>query len=99
MKSVEKIQSLEVYKKSLNSEEHYLRHENVKMTEFLRKSQNSTGNLSELIKPTDELSEQILGICSSMKAHDDCIDLLEGKFNEQEISFEQFIKNIRKIEE
>lgn len=86
-------------KESLRSEEHYLRNENAKMASFLSKSENNTGNVAELIKTPDQLSEQILDITSSMKAHDDCLDLLQGKFNSEEISFEEFIKNLRKIEE
>ena len=69
------------------------------MGSFLNKSEDTTGNVAELIKTTDELSEQILDLTSSMKAHEDCLDLLEGKFNSEEISFEEFIKNLRKIEE
>lgn len=82
IKSVEKIQHLETIKFSLESEQTYLRNQNNRMFEFLKKNQNSDfKNLSELIQPKDERSEQILDLTSSIKAKDDCITLLEERFS------------------
>ena len=68
------------------------------MSYFLRQSENSgVDDLSSLIKPNDELSDQILDVYSSMKAHEECISLLESKFNDEDITFEEFIKNLRKM--
>ena len=85
---IEKNQHLVTINRSLESEQNYLYSENLKMSEFLRQSENSgVENLSSLIKPRDELSEQILDLSSSVKAREECISLLESKFDDEDITF------------
>ena len=68
--------------------------------EFLRHNETSNiHDLSSLVRPKDERSEQILDLTSSLKARDDCINLLETKFNDGELGFEEFMKLVRKMEE
>lgn len=84
LKSVEKVQTLETIKYSLASEEEYLRNENMKMQDFLRNSESNinSNDLSSVVQPKDERSEQVLELTSSLKSRDDCIGLLEVKFND-----------------
>jgi hypothetical protein len=35
---------------------------------------------------------------SGIKAREECVLLLEGKFNQEEVSLEEFMKYLRKIE-
>lgn len=53
------------------------------MNNFLSANENneSTQSLLNLVKPKDELSEQILDLLSSIKAREDCTNELESKFN------------------
>jgi hypothetical protein len=52
-----------------------------------------------LVKPRDDLSEQILDLISSVKAREDCANELELKFNDGALTLEDFMRNLRKIEE
>lgn len=98
-KAIEKIQHLQTIKESVESEEAHLSNQNVNMSKYLRVSESSgQGNLSSLIKPKTEISEQMLDLISSMKARDECILLLENKFNQEELRFDEFMKNFRRIE-
>ncbi len=100
LKSVEKIQHLETIKISLDSEQNYLRVENSRMSEFLRKNEKEDfKDLTALIRPKDQRSQQILDISASIKARQDCLTLLEDRFGANEISFEEFIKLVKKLEE
>jgi predicted nucleic acid-binding protein len=100
IKAVEKIQYLETIKLSLDSEESYLRNENIRMAQFLKKNENSSLNdLTSLIQPRDERSEQILDLTCSIKAKDDCIGLLEERFEAREFSFDELCRMVRKLEE
>lgn len=83
IKAVDKVQQLETIKFSLASEEEYLRKENMSMLEFLKNNDSSKVNqdLSSVVQARDERSEQILDLTSGLKARDDCISLLETKFN------------------
>ena len=61
----------------------------MKMNKFLRQSEDmSMNNLTNLIQPKDEVSEQILDLVSSTKAREECVVLLEKKFNDDEITFD-----------
>ena len=61
----------------------------MKMNKFLRQSEDmSTHNLTNLIKPNDEISEQILDLLSSTKAREECLALLQKKFDDDEITFD-----------
>lgn len=70
------------------------------MNNFLSANENneSTQSLLNLVKPQDELSDQILDLLSSIKAREDCTNELESKFNEGSITFDDFLKHVRKIE-
>lgn len=47
------------------------------MSEFLKKNENSNfKDLTSLIRPKDDRSEQILDITSSLKAREDCITFI-----------------------
>lgn len=61
-------------KYSLVSEEDYLRQQNVEMNRFLtdNEANQNTENLAKLVKPADELSEQIIELLASVKAREDC---------------------------
>lgn len=77
---------MEVLKYSLESEEDHLRHENIKIKNFIRKSENiNINDLSLLIRTRDEKSEQILDIVSNIRAREDCLAILESKFNSDEV--------------
>ena len=77
LKASEKIRDLEQCKSSLESEEEYLRHENMKMMKYLRMSEDfSNKDLTDLIETRDELSDQILDLMSSIKSREDCIEWL-----------------------
>jgi hypothetical protein len=39
-----------------------------------------------LVKPGDEISEVILNLNASLKAREETIQLLESKFNDEEVS-------------
>ena len=98
--AVEKNQQLDVVMTSLKSEETYLRHENHQMQEFLHNNEGiSINNLSNLIQPVDGISDQILDLITSVKASEDCMVLLEKKFSDGEIPFDEFLKLMKKIEE
>lgn len=71
-------------KQSLDSEESTLRRENFEMTNFLSTSEK--GNITDLAKmvsPADDRSEQILDLIASLKAREDCLVFLEGRFNDE----------------
>ena len=70
------------------------------MINFMNNSdQHEIRNFANLVSPADEISEMVLEKMSSIKAREETIHLLESKFNEEEISFEDFMKNVRKLEE
>lgn len=70
------------------------------MSTFLKENENSQSlDLTRLVQPKDELSEQILDLSSSLKAQEDCLVFLEGKFSEEEVPLESFLKQLRRIEE
>ena len=56
-------------------------------------------NFINLVTPADEMSDRILNYVASIKAREDTIHLLESKFNEESVSLDDFLKNIRKLEE
>jgi hypothetical protein len=58
---------------------------------------DSDHSLSNMVQAADPLSEQILDVYSNIKAHEETVTFLENKFNEGSVSFEDFLKNLRKI--
>ena len=69
------------------------------MTKFLQNNENaSTENLSTLIQPNDNLSEQILDTVTNIKAREETVTFLEMKFNDGQIGFDEFLKLARKLE-
>ena len=80
---LEKNQGLDVLKRSLESESNHLRKENYQMSTFLKENENQqTLDLTRIVQPADVLSDQILDLSSSIKAREDCLMYLEGKFND-----------------
>jgi hypothetical protein len=70
------------------------------MTNFLNENEKSgTPDLTNVVKPSNERSAQILDLLSSVKAREDCLLLLETRFNQEEIKLEDFMKQMRRIEE
>ncbi len=71
------------------------------MNNFLSANENNqpSESLTNLVRPKDDLSEQILDLISSIKAREDCANELESKFNDGALTLDDFIKNLRKIEE
>ena len=51
------------------------------MTNFLKENEQSNNqlDLTKVVIPSNELSEQILELSCELKAREDCIALLEGK--------------------
>jgi predicted nucleic acid-binding Zn-ribbon protein len=94
------LQALDANRKGLESESAFLSIETEKMNNFMNNSQNiEIGNFANLVTPADEFSEQILEYHSSIKAREETLHLLEHKFNEEQITFEEFMKHARKLEE
>ena len=60
--------------------------------------QHEIRNFTNLVIPADEISEKVLDKMVSVKAREDTIHMLESKFNDEEISFDDFMKNVRKCE-
>jgi hypothetical protein len=76
--------------------------ESFEMATFLKQNEASASELSSItsiVQPKDLLSEQILDLLSGIKAREECVLLLEGKFTQEDISLEEFMKGLRKIEE
>jgi predicted acetyltransferase len=69
------------------------------MDQINHSEKEEVSNFANLVTPEDEMSEKLLNYVASIKARDDAIHFLESKFNEESISFEDFLKNIRKLEE
>lgn len=72
------------------------------MSNFLKKSESSASEISSItsiVQPKDAISEQILDLLSGIKAREECVLLLENKFTQEDISLEEFMKGLRKIEE
>lgn len=61
--------------------------------------QQEVSNFANLVTPADEMSNRVLNYVASIKAREDAIHLVESKFNEESISFDDFLKTIRKLEE
>ena len=60
--------------------------------------QHEIRNFANLVIPADEISEKLLDKMVSIKAREDTIHQLESRFNDEEISFDDFMKNVRKYE-
>lgn len=58
------------------------------MTNFLKQSEGGSVDLTSVVIPKDDLSVQMLDILSSIKAREDCVLMLEHRFNEEEIKLE-----------
>ena len=70
------------------------------MTNFLNNNEKSRiPDLTSIVKPANDLSSQILDLLSSIKAREECLMMLESRFNDEELSLEDFMKHMRKIEE
>lgn len=69
------------------------------MNNFLSANENNqpSESLTNLVRPRDELSEQIIDLLSSIKAREDCATELESKFNEGALTLDDFMKHFRKI--
>ena len=61
--------------------------------------QHEIRNFTNLVIPADEISEKVLDKMVSVKAREDTIHMLQSKFNDEEISFDDFMKNVRKCEQ
>ena len=61
--------------------------------------QHEIRNFTNLVIPADEISEKVLDKMVSVKAREDTIHMLQSKFNDEEISFDDFMKNVRKYEQ
>jgi hypothetical protein len=54
------------------------------MSNFLNNNEGSSvPDLASIVKPANELSGQILDLLSSIKAREDCVTILENRFNEE----------------
>ena len=70
------------------------------MATFLKENENSQlSSITSIVQPANELSEQILDLMSSCKAREECVVLLEARFNQEAVSLDEFMKHLRKIEE
>ena len=70
------------------------------MSTFLANNEKSSiPDLSSIVKPANDLSEQVLDLLCSIKSREDCLLMLETRFNEEEVKLEDFLKQLRKIEE
>lgn len=72
------------------------------MTNFLKQNESSASDLSSItsiVQPKDAVSEQILDLLSGIKAREECVLLLEARFNQEEVSLEDFMKYLRRMEE
>ena len=59
------------------------------MMKYLRMSEDfSNKDLTDLIETKDERSDQILDLMSSIKSREDCIDWLQKKISNDEITFD-----------
>ena len=70
------------------------------MLDFMNNSEeHEINNFTNLVKPADSISEGVLELNCSIKAREDTLHLIESKFNDEAISLEDFLKQVRKMEE
>lgn len=68
------------------------------MERFLKDNEmQNNENLSSLVVPKDELSDQVLDLLAGLKAREETVRQLESKFNEKEIPLELFMKMFYKL--
>lgn len=68
------------------------------MERFLKDNEmQNNENLSSLVVPKDELSDQVLDLLAGLKAREETVRQLESKFNEKEIPLELFMKMLYKL--
>jgi Na+/phosphate symporter len=92
------LQLLDADRKAMESECQKMSKESERIMEVINKSeQQEVSNFANLVAPADEMSERVLNYVASIKAREDAIHLVESKFNEESISFEDFLKHIRRL--
>jgi len=52
------------------------------MSKFIEVNSNEKNSISDTVRTSDYISEQILNVISSIKAREDCINFVETRFNE-----------------
>lgn len=71
----------------------------MKIRNFIKKNeQKDLQQLEDFVKVSDGKSSHVLDLLASIRARDDCLNLLCTKFESNELDFIDFIKMSRKLE-
>ncbi|KRX10328.1 Ubiquitin-conjugating enzyme/RWD-like protein [Pseudocohnilembus persalinus] len=94
----EKQATLNITEQDLNLRVSEIEKELQNLQDFIQNNDHKTLNedtLNQIMKPQDDLSNQIIELTSNLEAYDDTLQYIEDGFKEDKISFDEMVKQIR----